>query len=272
MTVLIERFRLSESDAHSTAVKLHKASNGAAEMSRAKVTPSHPSDRNEVRQTKPVNVEIKGRNSDPIKGRESDPLIENKGAEFRRERGENQTAKGAEFRPPYKEEPSIRTVKEPSVRTNSYANATELVLVPKPKNTVHSQQQKAPQIDAEAIYRIYPRRVKKPKALGAIRRAVERIAKGQDKPDWWNGSPWPPQDPAAWLQERTAEYSRLRANEDQQYTPHPTTWFNESRYSDEYEIPKPRVTEQERRLQAGFDLQQEQGNAAVAEFMAGSMK
>lgn len=76
---------------------------------------------------------------------------------------------------------------------------------------------------AEAIYQAYPRRVGKGAALKAIVRAVKGIAARKDAPA----------DPAGWLLERVKAYAAARRGQDQQYTPHPATWFNQERYDDD---------------------------------------
>jgi hypothetical protein len=78
---------------------------------------------------------------------------------------------------------------------------------------------------AEEIYAAYPRKVGKPKAIQAILRALQSC-----------------KDPG-WLLDRTKAYAKSREGQDPQYTPHPATWFNQSRYNDELETPKtPRIT------------------------------
>lgn len=86
--------------------------------------------------------------------------------------------------------------------------------------------------EAEAIYRLYPRKVKLQPAVKAIRKAVEELATRQD-------------DPLAWLQERVTAYAASPAGQkpppgESDYRPHPPTWFNQGRYDDdpeEWSIP-----------------------------------
>ena len=72
---------------------------------------------------------------------------------------------------------------------------------------------------AEQIYAEYPRKVGKGAAIKAICKALVRLKTHHE-------------DPAAWLKERVAEYAASRKGEEQKFTPHPSTWFNEERYDD----------------------------------------
>lgn len=67
---------------------------------------------------------------------------------------------------------------------------------------------------AERIYAAYPRKVAKPAALKAIRKALESID-GES------------------LLALVEAYSEARRGQDQQYTPHPATWFNGQRWADD---------------------------------------
>jgi hypothetical protein len=69
---------------------------------------------------------------------------------------------------------------------------------------------------AEAIYQAYPRRVKKPEALKAIRKAMSSHA-----PDF--------------LLERTQAYAAAIAWQEKQFIPHPSTWFNAEQFNDDPE-------------------------------------
>lgn len=68
-------------------------------------------------------------------------------------------------------------------------------------------------IDVE-IYEAYPRKVAKPAALKAIRAAV--IKHGGDH-----------------VLQRTKEYAQARVGQDPQFTPHPSTFFNQERFNDD---------------------------------------
>lgn len=75
----------------------------------------------------------------------------------------------------------------------------------------------------EAIYQAYPRHVGKGAALPAIGKALTRLAR--------RGEP----DPVAWLTQRVQAFAKQRAGEDPNFTPHPSTWFNQGRFDDEPE-------------------------------------
>jgi hypothetical protein len=78
--------------------------------------------------------------------------------------------------------------------------------------------------DLRDIYSAYPRHIGPKKAMEAIGRALVRIhARG-------NGSL---EDPAEWLLSRVRAYSASPAGKAGQFTPHPTTWFNQERYDDD---------------------------------------
>jgi hypothetical protein len=80
--------------------------------------------------------------------------------------------------------------------------------------------EKWPDADVEAIYQAYPRHVGKDAAFKAIGKALSRIK--------LNGS----EDAVIWLLLRVKEYARSPAGQQGQYTPHPSTWFNQGRYYD----------------------------------------
>jgi hypothetical protein len=66
---------------------------------------------------------------------------------------------------------------------------------------------------AESVYACYPRKVGKPKALAAIRKALRDV-------------------PLAELRERTVAFSALWQGHPLDFCPHPATWFNQERYND----------------------------------------
>jgi hypothetical protein len=66
----------------------------------------------------------------------------------------------------------------------------------------------------ESIYDAYPKKVGKPKALVAIKKAVGKY--GHE-----------------FIMEKTKAYSLSRQGEDHQFTPNPSTWFNQERFNDE---------------------------------------
>jgi hypothetical protein len=85
----------------------------------------------------------------------------------------------------------------------------------------------------EKIYEAYPRKVGKEAALKAIRKAVERLVKG-DKTH-------PPRDAYSarrFLWKKAAQYSASPAGQksldkNHEFRPHPSTWFNQGRYFDD---------------------------------------
>jgi hypothetical protein len=84
----------------------------------------------------------------------------------------------------------------------------------------------------EFIYQAYPRKVGKEAAIRKIKKAVERLVKG-------NGT-MPPMDEYAarrFLCKKTMEYARSPSGGEplgeKDYRPHPSTWFNQGRYFDE---------------------------------------
>jgi hypothetical protein len=76
----------------------------------------------------------------------------------------------------------------------------------------------------EAIYQEYPRKVGKQAAIRAIRRAVTSVTKA-------NG--WPTREAQVFLFKRVQAYACSPAGNDDKYTPHPSTWFNQGRYDDD---------------------------------------
>jgi hypothetical protein len=204
---------------------------GADETAALIITRSHPQ---KAQNTAPFRRGEKAQNSAPFNGV--------KGAESLQEKAQNDCIKGAKSlqspTPPNKEEPSKNRHYEPS-STLPRLRAGECE-----QPTARSSSRFSDEAIG-AIYRAYPRLVGKRKALKAIRAALERIARGEDEPEA-RGSPpsqqsaagaaspaWPPPDAAAWLEERTRRYAAARAGEEERYTPHPTTWFNGARYSDD---------------------------------------
>lgn len=71
----------------------------------------------------------------------------------------------------------------------------------------------------ERVYQAYPRHVGRNAAL----KAIEKVLKQGHDFDW--------------LMDRVERYASIRAKEDQQFTPHPATWFNEGRYFDDELAP-----------------------------------
>ena len=67
---------------------------------------------------------------------------------------------------------------------------------------------------AEFIYQQYPRRVAKPRAIPAIKKAIKAIG-------------------YASLAVVVSQYRKATEGADLQYIPHPATWFNQERYNDD---------------------------------------
>lgn len=88
-------------------------------------------------------------------------------------------------------------------------------------------QLRAPTLE-ELVYCEYPRKVGKRAALAAIEKAVDRLRKGE------NGSPLSTRDDAAvFLIQRVKVFANSPKGQNGDYTPHPATWFNQSRYLDD---------------------------------------
>lgn len=66
----------------------------------------------------------------------------------------------------------------------------------------------------ELIYAEYPRKVGKPKALKAIEKAISSFSDEL-------------------VLERTKAYAQARIGQDDQFTPHPSTWFAQERFNDD---------------------------------------
>jgi hypothetical protein len=64
-----------------------------------------------------------------------------------------------------------------------------------------------------SVYNAYPKKVAKPNALRAIKKALQKV-------------------PFATLLALTQEYAQLVANKERQYIPHPASWFNSEGYND----------------------------------------
>lgn len=67
---------------------------------------------------------------------------------------------------------------------------------------------------AEQIYAAYPRKEKRQDALRAIQKALKKI-------------------PFDELMEAVREYAESRIGQDRRYTPHPASWFNGERWTDD---------------------------------------
>lgn len=83
--------------------------------------------------------------------------------------------------------------------------------------------------EVEAIYKTYPRKVGKRAALRAIQNSVQRLIGGE------SGSLMQWRQAEAFLASKSSEYANSIAGSRGVFTPHPSTWFNESRYLDDPE-------------------------------------
>ena len=70
----------------------------------------------------------------------------------------------------------------------------------------------------QQLYAAYPRKVGKQAALKAIRAALARITR---------------EDAANWMLGRVQKFAASPAGQAGEYTPHPSTWFNQGRYDDD---------------------------------------
>lgn len=76
---------------------------------------------------------------------------------------------------------------------------------------------------AVEIYEQYPRKVARPEAIRAICSAIDRGT------------------PAEVLLERTKAYAKIRGQQSNGFTPHPSTWFNQDRFNDDPSTWDPKV-------------------------------
>ena len=96
------------------------------------------------------------------------------------------------------EQPAAEPVREPAVVPEA-----------KPASTTTSAAHQA-----EMIYEAYPRKVARPAAIQAIRRALQ--AKSFD-----------------WLLGQVERYAEAVEGQSKKFVPHPATWFNQARYDDD---------------------------------------
>jgi hypothetical protein len=116
-------------------------------------------------------------------------------------------------------------------------------------------------VTAERIYDEYPRKIARPKAIEAIKRAAQLVATKA------NHAGFP--DAMAYLLDRTLAYSKATAQwsiEDRQFIPHPTTWFNQGRFDDDPAtwVRKPQ-TYANHRNSNGRSFEQQQDYSGVRE-------
>ena len=96
------------------------------------------------------------------------------------------------------EKPAAEPDKEPEVVTTATAESGGFDL----------------KAQAESIYQQYPRRVAKPRAIPAIKKAIKAIGYAN-------------------LAVVVSQYRKATEGADLQYIPHPATWFNQERYNDD---------------------------------------
>jgi len=83
--------------------------------------------------------------------------------------------------------------------------------------------------DAEEIYKLYPRKIGKKCAIFAIKKALSRIREELASEGIKTS------EPSQWLKLAVGEFAKSPAGNRGIYTPHPATWFNQSRYLDDRE-------------------------------------
>jgi hypothetical protein len=80
---------------------------------------------------------------------------------------------------------------------------------------------------AEQIYSVYPRKIAKRAALVSIEKAIRRLEYGEA------GEPLTRAVATTRLFCAVIQYAQTPAGTSGQFTPYPTTWFNQSRYLDD---------------------------------------
>lgn len=88
---------------------------------------------------------------------------------------------------------------------------------------------KAAMTIAQELYKLYPKHEAKRAAITAIEKAMSRLKcelfeEGIEAPDRME-----------WIKNRVILYAQARQGQDRDFTPHPATWFNQSRYLDDEE-------------------------------------
>jgi hypothetical protein len=84
----------------------------------------------------------------------------------------------------------------------------------------------------EELYSLYPRKVGKANAIKAIVKAIARLY-SSEKPTAERWIDFGRCGPVAWLRERIRLFASSPKGQAGDYTPHPATWFNQSRYLDD---------------------------------------
>lgn len=112
------------------------------------------------------------------------------------------------------EEFSPRSIIDPSVLDPSILTLTPLE-APDTRNTERSRSNGLLlEKQAEEIYSAYPKKVARPSAIKAIKKAVAQFG-------------------YEFILQKTKSYAQVRAGQDVQFTPHPATWFNGHRFNDD---------------------------------------
>ncbi len=102
----------------------------------------------------------------------------------------------------------------------------EPVPVPEPEpGKVHGF--RADEAEVSLIYQAYPRKVKPIAAAAAIRKAVEHLCSGVDRPSMT--AP----EARQFLHAKVRQFARSPAGNQGEFTPHPASWFNAGRYLDD---------------------------------------
>ena len=124
--------------------------------------------------------------------------------------GVEEAAQANEEAPPAKPTRKRKPKAEPveQVATEP-AREPEMVTEAKPASTTTSAA-----YQAEIIYEAYPRKVARPAAIQAIRRALQEHS-------------------FEWLLERVETYASCVEGSSKKFIPHPATWFNQARYDDD---------------------------------------
>ncbi len=123
---------------------------------------------------------------------------------------------------------NVRECTETETETESFETES---LPSSKKNSVRKENPQVVAEQEEAIYEAYPRKAGRGAALTAIRKAVSRLVAGS-----MHQEPMLPHEARKWLQRRAADYAGSPAgvkSGDDDYRPHPATWFNQERYFDE---------------------------------------
>lgn len=106
--------------------------------------------------------------------------------------------------------------------------------------------------DLLEIYENYPRRVARRKALLEIERAIQRLEHGESGPKMTY------ETAVSELLKATCAFSQSPAGNRGHMTPHPTTWFHQSRYLDDprewQELNKEETAEMKRRGEANVGV------------------